>query len=270
LVNTAQKNIKSKQNTISDQENLNKNVQAPLYAQLADSIRSDITEGKLKKGDMLPTEKELGELYGVSRITVRGALSVLVEEGLIYRKKGRGTIVKQDKLTRQAPGLLGIHEEIRGGGSKPKTELIAFEIEDNPPAEIKHHLGLHDKEKAVKIERAIYADNEILGTTIAHIPLRIWEKIGISFKRLGNQSLYRLLGRHGFILYEAEETIEVIRADKRTAKQLDVSRGFPLFYLKRTVYTKEGIPIECGLNIFRADKYKFKLHHWRPVELQKD
>jgi GntR family transcriptional regulator len=267
---TTQKNIKLMQNTIKNQENLKHDVQAPLYTQLADSIRSDITKGKLKKGDTLPTEKELGELYSVSRITVRGALSVLVKEGLIYRKKGRGTIVKQDKLIRQAPGLLGIHEEIRGSGSKPKTKLLAFEIKDNPPSEIKQSLSLDDNEKAVKIERAIYADNEILGTSIAHIPLRIWDKIGITFKRLGNQSLYRLLGQHGFNLYEAQETIEVIQANTRIAKLLDVSRGFPLFYLKRTVYTKEGTPIECGLNIFRADKYKFKLHHWRSVELEKD
>ena len=267
---TAQKKKSLLPKTIDNQDSLKNDAQIPLYAQLANLIRSDITEGKLKKGDLLPTEKEFGESYSVSRITVRGALSILVEEGLIYRKKGRGTIVKQDKLTRQAPGLLGIHEEIQGSGSKPKTTLLAFEIEDNPPAEIKHRLGLHDQEKAVKIERAVYADNEILGMSIAHIPLRIWDKIGLSFKRLGNQSLYRILGQNGFNLYEAEETIEVIRADRKIAKQLEVSRGFPLFYLKRTVYTKEGIPIECGLNIFRADKYKFKLHHWRPVELEKD
>lgn len=254
----------------SGRDNLKKNVQTPLYAQLAESIRSDIRKGILKRGDLLPTEKELGEYYGVSRITVRGALSILVEEGLVYRKKGRGTIVKKDKLTRQAPGLLGIHEEIRESGSQPETKLLAFEIEDSPPAEIKQSLSLHDQEKAVRLERVIYADNEILGTTVAHIPLKIWEKIGIRINDLGNQSLYRLLGQNGFNLYEAEETIEVIQANNRTAKQLEVSRGFPLFYLKRTVFTKEGIPIECGLNIFRADKYKFKLHHWRPVEFQKD
>jgi GntR family transcriptional regulator len=267
---TGEQKNKLIQNTINKLENLEKNGQVPLYAQLADLIRSDITKGKLKKGDILPTEKELGESYNVSRITVRGALSVLVEEGLIYRKKGRGTIVKQDKLTRKAPGLLGIHEEIRGSGSTPKTKLVAFEILDNLLTEVKGSLGLHDGEKAVRIERVIYADNEILGTTIAHIPLQIWDKMGINFKHLGNQSLYSLLAQNGFKLYEAEETIEVIRADTRTAKQLDVSRGFPLFYLMRTVYTKEGIPIECGLNIFRADKYKFKLHHWRHVDLQKE
>jgi GntR family transcriptional regulator len=267
---TVEQKNKLIQNTINDQKNLEKNCQVPLYTQLADLIRFDITTGKLKKGDILPTEKEFGELYNVSRITVRGALSILVEEGLIYRKKGRGTIVKQDKLTRKAPGLLGIHEEIRGSGSTPKTKLVAFEIIDNPQAEVKGSLGLHDGEKAVMIERVIYADNEILGISTAHIPLQIWNKIGINFKHIGNQSLYSLLAQNGFKLYEAEETIEVIQANTKMAKQLDVSRGFPLFYLKRTVYTKEGIPIECGLNIFRADKYKFKLHHWRPVELQKN
>ena len=106
----AQKKKKLEPDAINSQEKLKKNVPAPLYAQLADLIRTDITKGKLKKGDMLPTEKELGDSYNVSRITVRGALSILAEEGLIYRKKGRGTIVKQDKLTRPAPGLLGIHE----------------------------------------------------------------------------------------------------------------------------------------------------------------
>ena len=250
---------------LHNDNDLNKNSAVPLYTQLASLIRTDITKGKLKRGDTISTEKELEALYGVSRITVRGALAVLVEEGLIYRKKGRGTIVKQEKLTRQAPGLLGIHEEIRQSGRDPKTKLVSFEIVHNPPPEVRKSLSLQRGDEAMRLEREVYSDDELLGVSIAFIPFRIWEKTGIQPEQLGNLSLYRLLGDSGFKLYEAEETIEVITANKKIAKQLDVPKGFPLFYLNRTVYTKEGIPIECGLNIFRADKYQFKMHHWRPV-----
>jgi len=262
---TGGRNVKVMPIALQSQGDLSKNSTVPLYAQLADLIRADITAGKLKRGDIIPTERELGELYGISRITVRGALAILVEDGLIYRIKGKGTIVKQDKLTRQAPGLLGIHEEIRQSGRDPETKLVSFEIVHNPPPEARKTLELQRGDKAMRLEREVYSDTELLGISIAFIPFRIWEKIGIHPKQLGNLSLYRLLGDSGFNLYEAEETIEVITANKKIAKQLDVPKGFPLFYLNRTVYTKEGIPIECGLNILRADKYQFKMHHWRPV-----
>ena len=85
---------------------LDKNSGTPLYAQLARIIRKDITSGKWQRGDTLPTEMEMTSLYGVSRITVRGALARLVDEGFIYRQKGKGSVVKQGKLTpkRTRPG----------------------------------------------------------------------------------------------------------------------------------------------------------------------
>ncbi|MEW5721924.1 MAG: GntR family transcriptional regulator [Thermodesulfobacteriota bacterium] len=244
-------------------QELKKNSSSPLYVQLARLIREDITSGKLQRGDTLPTEIELTQLYGVSRITVRGALSILVKDGLIYRQKGKGTVVKQAKLTRQAPGLLGIHEEIRATGRRPETRLVSFEILIDPPAEVKRSLNLKEGEETICIRRNVYADDELLGVSRAYIPGPIWSKVGLWPERLSNQSLYHLLDRAGYPLYEAEETIEVITADSELAAGLKVRRGFPLFCLTRTVYTKEGLPIEWGQNILRADKYQFRMHHWR-------
>lgn len=242
---------------------LDKNSGTPLYVQLARLIRTAITSGEWRRGDTLLTEMEMTAQYGVSRITVRSALACLVDEGLIYRQKGRGSVVKQRKLTRNAPGLLGIHEEIQATGQSPRTRLISLETVREFPPEIRRGLGLEEDEEAVRIRREIYADDELLGISTAFIPGSIWTALGMPAKRLGNYSLYRLLDRSGYPLHEAEELIEVIAADRELAHRLKVRRGFPLFCLTRTVYTKEGVPIEWGQNILRADKYQFRMHHWR-------
>lgn len=242
---------------------LDKNSGTPLYAQLARFIRAAITSGEWRRGDTLLTEMEMTAQYGVSRITVRSALACLVDEGLIYRQKGRGSVVKQRKLTRNAPGLLGIHEEIQATGRSPLTKLISLEAVREFPAEIHRGLGLEEDEGAVRIRREIYADEELLGISTAYIPGRIWLAVGMPASRLANNSLYRLLERSGYPLHEAEEIIEVVSADLELAHRLKVHRGFPLFCLTRTVYTKEGLPIEWGQNILRADKYQFRMHHWR-------
>jgi GntR family transcriptional regulator len=242
---------------------LDKNSVTPLYAQLARLIRADITSGKWRRGDTLLTEMEMTVQYGVSRITVRSALACLVDEGLIYRQKGRGSVVKQGKLTRNAPGLLGIHEEIQATGRRPRTQLISLETVREFPAEIHRGLGLEEDEEAVRIRREIYADDELLGISTAYIPGSIWIAVGMPASRLANHSLYHLLDRSGYPLHEAEEIIEVVSADRELADRLKVHRGFPLFCLTRTVYTKEGVPIEWGQNILRTDKYQFRMHHWR-------
>ena len=119
----------------------------------------------------------------------------------------------------------------------------------------------------VEIEREIYADSELVGMTISFIPLPIWQKLAINIEELENHSLYHLLEQGGFKLHEAEETIEVMAASGKLAKKIRVRNGFPVFSLKRTVFTKDGFPIERGENIFRTDRYAFKIHHWRPINL---
>ena len=244
---------------------LDDNSPVPLYIQLSNLIRADISGGKLRKGDILQSEKILGATYGVSRITVRNALAILVDDGLLYRKRGRGTSVKHAKLIRQSPGLLGIHEEIRASGRAPETKLFSFATIPNPPVEVRKALDIKRNEQVIEIEREINADGELVGMTIAFIPLPVLQKLAIKIEELENHSLYRLLEHGGFKLHEAEETIEVMAASRELAQRLQVREGFPVFSLKRTVFTKDGFPIERGENIFRTDRYAFKIHHWRPV-----
>jgi GntR family transcriptional regulator len=246
---------------------LDENSPVPLYIQLANRLRADITNGTLKRGALIQSEKTLEKSYGVSRTTIRNALSILVEDGLLYRKRGKGTSVRHRKLTRQSPGLIGIHEEIRASGRMPETRLLNFAVIADIPADVKKVLDLKHGQKAVRIERAVLADSKLLGITIAFIPLSVWENVTCRPEQLENQSIYRLLEKSGFKPHEAEEIIEVTTASKELGKQLNVPKGFPLFSLKRTVYSKEGVPIESGENIFRSDRYAFKIHHWRPINL---
>ena len=78
---------------------IDKTVPIPLYFQLKELVLSEIKEGNYKSGDMIPTEKEISDSFGISRTTVRQAITELVQEGWLYRVKSKGTFVSQPKIT---------------------------------------------------------------------------------------------------------------------------------------------------------------------------
>ena len=93
----------------------------PLYLQLADELRKQIEEGKLKENEKILTEKELSETYNVSRITVRKALEILTDEDLLTRKQGVGTFVTGKKLVRNLNMLMSFSQNCIQNGERPGT-----------------------------------------------------------------------------------------------------------------------------------------------------
>src|SRR5215211_4641702 len=106
---------------------LDKQSPVPLYYQLAERIRTAIVDGMVQPGDLIGTEKELGDRYGVSRATVRQALDDLARSGLVVRITGRGTFVASPHLTVDLPILLSFTEEMRRRGIVPGSTVLAFD-----------------------------------------------------------------------------------------------------------------------------------------------
>ena len=119
-----------------------KNSIVPLYQQLSDEIKAQIKEGKLKAGDRLMTEAEFSQQYEVSRITVRKAIELLVDEGYVTRRQGIGTFIAEKKLRRVVDSdnlVRSFSEASRLSGQEPSSELISVEWVP-PEASVQHHL----------------------------------------------------------------------------------------------------------------------------------
>jgi GntR family transcriptional regulator len=230
----------------------------PLYIQIETALKSQIRMGELQEGDRLPSEKKLSEQFGVSPLTVRQALSALVEEGYLDRKPGRGTIIKKEYERRVVLNLTGDINELLSVSKETETKVIHYEI-------LKYH------RKATSALR-LKADDPICFVSKQrywrNIPFMVVEeflpksKLGTipGGKGLGESFYSILTQRKGYALEEAIQTIESSTADQRIASSLRIEIGSPIFYMERTFFEKVGLPILYQITSTRADQFKFVVH----------
>jgi GntR family transcriptional regulator len=231
----------------------------PLYYQLENLLREKILSGVFVAGDRLPTESELIEQYGVSRITVRQALTALAEEGLIERQQGRGTFVTE-RRTRRRPFEGTIHltgsldELISMALDTPIKVLETTRVEaDQHEAEL---LGLRPGEPVYRIKRLRLYEGKPFSLIVNYLPA----EIGVRFtnEELSSGSLLkRLESKFGLRLQSARQQITADLADPYVAGLLDVRVGAPLLSIERTVYTEDGRPIEYVHVLYRSDRYNY-------------
>src|SRR5512137_426268 len=107
---------------------LSRQSKLPLYQQLYDILHGELTRGLWKPGDMLPAESELMQRFGISRITVRQVLDMLVRDGLIYRQQGRGTFVAHPTIEQTQVRIVSFTEDMRQRGFRPGTEVLQAEL----------------------------------------------------------------------------------------------------------------------------------------------
>lgn len=145
---------------------------APRYSQIISYYQSLIESGKLVEGEQMPTEEAIGELFGVSRITVRQALDGLSQGGYIYKVQGKGSFVTSRKANMRLDHLIGFSEEMRGLGMDPSSTLID-QVIMNPSETIARALKLDKTQKVYVISRVRCADG---------IPMAV-ERVFLPFTR---------------------------------------------------------------------------------------
>lgn len=229
----------------------------PLYRWLAETLREDIQRGVYKPGDLLPTERELTQRYGLSSITVTRALNELVREGWLYRKAGKGTFLKRDKLEERLGRLTSFAEEMQSRRIVPQYKLLAAQAVV-PPPDIAHALQLAPRARAFFIERLHLAKNEPLALARGYWILEIGEQL--AQRDLNRIPLYETTERELHIpLVEADESISATVADAQLARHLGIPRRAPLLVQERLTFTTEMRPVHFTTTYFRADRYKYKI-----------
>jgi len=227
----------------------------PLYHQLTGVIKREIKIGSLKPGDKLPSEKELCEKYRISRTTVRQALLSLVNEGLLYRKQGKGTFVARPKLLRDLIEVYSFSTDMRNLGLNPSSDVLEQKI-ILATEDLARSLDLEaGKDKVTKLTRVRLANNEPLLIETTYIPYNIAPSL--VKEDMGSNSLYAVLSKkYKLSLSHAVETYEAISIGKREAKFLKCKPSSPGFFIERIAYIEDNTPIELTDSIVRADRCK--------------
>jgi GntR family transcriptional regulator len=220
---------------------------------LLDQIRS----GKVMPGDRLPTEQELEDRFGVSRITVRNAVSQLEGMGLLFRRAGQGTFVAQPKIEQELSRLTGFVEDMHAIGmtASARVEKIA---ELQAPAYVALRLGLKVGEKVTYIERVRLGDDEPLSYDVTYLPIGIGRRV--ARENLIDNPIFDLLERkYGMKLGSAEYTVESTTASRDIARHLHIGPGDPVLLVERTTRDRNGKSIDYEKLHYRGDRFRYRV-----------
>lgn len=242
--------------TIASSE-LKQDSAVPLYIQLSEIIRRQIHTGQYAAGQQLPTEKELCERYSVSSMTVRQAVMKLVNEGLLFRRQGKGTFVAEPKLNRDISHLYSFSDDMRRMGRAPSSRILELDVVAAGGAH--GLLGLSGPaEQVTRMVRLRLADGVPLLLETSLIPLSLAP--GLASQDLVSGSLYIVLQeRYGIAIESAVESFESVILDLKEARLLDCSPKSAAFHITRLARDAADMPVELTTSLTRADRCKFTM-----------
>ena len=237
---------------------LDTNSDIPLYYQLVVIIKRLITSGALTEGDILPSELELCEKFGISRSTVRQSFAALEKEGLVDRHRGKGSFVSSPKLNRRLKNLYFFTDEMKAMGLRPESKVLDLELLDPPTDDLVKRLGLSENDAVYKIVRLRIANGEPIILETVFIPYKYCP--GITSEFLETKSLYKdILWKKGIQVAKATETYECTVIDKNEASLLGCQPGSGAFFVQRVSETDTGEIFELALMLVRGDKCKYEI-----------
>ena len=241
----------------SNKIDFNSNI--PYYIQLIELLKHKIESDVWKSGDQIPSEFELCDTYKVSRTVVRQSLKELELEGLIFRRKGKGTFIAEPKINESlVQKLTGFHQDMIDRGITQVTRVLRFEIMP-VTSKIANFLELDMSELVFVLERLRFVEDESMLIVTTYIPEKLCpELINYDFS---DRSLYEVLeGEFGLMLSHGRRTIEAVLADKSEADLLQIDEGDPLILLDSVTYLSDGTPVEYYHAIHRGDRSRFEVN----------
>ena len=224
----------------------------PLYYQLKEYLLKEI-EAQYQAGDLLPSEGEIEQKYGVSRITVRKAIEELSREGIVVKKQGKGTFVMEQKILYDANVIGSLTQRLEMQKHQLKTESIEYIT----ISEAHHVKELLKCDTLLCIKRFRMLDGAPFALMLNYIDI---DKVPKLKKKFNIESLYTFYKElYGITFYHAEETVEAKASTKAQAHKLKIPPGTPLLCLQRLSYDKHNNPIEYSDIVIKANMYKHKI-----------
>lgn len=241
----------------------------PRYFKIYEELHRALAEGKYSEGDRFPSEHELCQRYRVSRGTVREAMKLLFQQGLVTREQGRGSFVTlKHKIEQDAHELMGFTELMGRHGKKASAKLLEVRTEI-PPKRIRNILGLDPSAKTVKVRRLRFGDDEPLIIERSYFVHALFEPL-LKYD-LEQESIYEALYREtNLSLGTAQHAIEAVPADPSDSRLLNINTGSPLLLIKRLIKTEAGDSFQYAEDLYRSDKLNFTIQTMPYDERRKD
>lgn len=226
----------------------------PVYFQLKNIILEKIRTGEYPEDSLIPSERDLGEELGISRMTVRQALSQLASEGVLYREKGKGTFVSKSKIVQR--NISSFSETVRSKGLTPSTNILYFE-KTADRADINEILSLQDNETLYNIKRLRLADERPIAIEEVFIPERYCpnlEKFDLK------SSLYKLLKeQYSIAINNMDLSIEAAKATKEERKLLGLKDSIPVLHISSISHNDAGMKLFYEKDVYRSDEYNYNV-----------
>jgi GntR family transcriptional regulator len=226
----------------------------PRYYEIEQALRARVA--KLSPGDPLPSDAELCEEFGVSRMTARNAMTQLVQAGIVQRIPGRGTFVAQQPVHRQAGSLISFSDEMRRRGRRPSSHLLTRRTRAGTGVETVS-LGLRSGSEVVELVRLRLADEEpiaIEASAFAPSLAAVLEDADLE-----SGSLFDTLVGAGHVPTAGRASLVAEAATATDARHLGIKRGGPLLVERRLIFDQSGRPLELTESRYAADRYTLEV-----------
>ncbi|MBR5355548.1 MAG: GntR family transcriptional regulator [Lachnospiraceae bacterium] len=222
---------------------LDSSLPVSLQYQLREILFEKLNSGEWKEGEMIPSEHELCEEYGVSRITVREVLKELVQSGYLKRKQGKGTFVSKPTVSASLVSNYSLSADLKQKGLTSEFKLLELNFLDASPSK-KEFFELGDNERIVEIIRLRTIKDEIYAWEKAYVPERYLKNI--TEKEINEKGLYpSIKERTGLYPVEAEERMEAVICPDYVAVQMHLPPNTAVFKIKKNTKSLSGYIEKC-------------------------
>lgn len=243
------------------QSTVDRDGRVPIYHQVAMSVEHRIAAGEWELGDRLPSEQRLAEHYGVSRTTMRQALTVLERDHLIVRQRPSGTFValRPEKLAPTLSIPVSFIQTLNMSGHDTAIEAVTSTLETVPSAEIAATLGIGPESQVTRYDRVMTVDGALVARVYSLVPEERCP--GLHRFEIIENSIHKTIREHfGIVVQEADHWIEAMVSRPPVSETLDVRDGSPLLTLTSVYYDQCQNPIEHVTTYWLADIMKLHLH----------
>lgn len=236
----------------------------PRHEQISDWLRGQVADGAFTKHDKLPSESELGDRFGVSRITVRRALQTLENDGVIYRRQGLGSFVKDGRVHQGLVRLSDFVEDMQAAGIAASSKVVHFSPE-KATTMVSTALGIEEGKTVFRLDRLRLGDGKPLAFD------RTWMSVFyaqlLESHDLATQTIYGILEHEYSVpVVRGRFRIDATNAPADIAKYLQVPTRRALLVIERTSYTTRERPVYCQRRFYRSDKVAYELELERDPE----
>jgi len=221
------------------------------YERVAATLEERI-RAALEPHSSLPTERDLMKEFGVSRMTVRQAIQVLIGRGLVYNIQGSGTYVANPAVISKTLRLTSFSEDMRQRGLTPSSRVLASGTVPAPP-KVAEALEVETASPLASVQRLRLADEMPMAIESVYLAATLVDIDGLDT----SGSLYDQMAARGARVQRAAQVIGAVNLDVEQARLLDQAVGAAAMRVVRTSVTDRGHAVEYAETIYRADRYSF-------------